>query len=386
MRLLVAAGATIALLASAGPASANHVTATLSATATLGKRVGNSWQVAVDWAITCNVPNALYFGNLSLVDQGSGESFYLGGTSTASGKSTASVPMKTTPRTLKPLLSSSCASSPDFHGSGNQPFLGNEVVVPVPSCDPDLLAKALREYEVAKDFYNAAVQDLRQAHEQMDRTLSEWAKQKAKKKLLKQALKEVALLLGEDAAAAASVVSFWVKIGVIINNIIFKVLPKLSESNKAFKAAKEDFERGEAWRKRAEASLDAALKQGPCIGDLRSRLDQALDEQRKQEAARALIETWENNGYLYLNPATGEVLDEAAALKEARKALEGGTRSLQARAGAATKPTTATRRQIEAAIAKITVAERIAERMGARVRRADDASETLRRKLRPLIR
>ena len=179
---------------------------------------------------------------------------------------------------------------------------------------------------------------------------------------------------------------FWVRIGLILNAIAFKVLPKLQESRKAFAEARKDMERGEAWRRRAEADLEAALKQGPCTGDLRKKLDQALDEQRRQQAARALIESWENNGYLYLNPATGEVLNEAAALREARKSLEGGQRSVQSRAAPTEPRITATRRQIEAAVANITVSQRLGDSVRSRVQRADAAAERLRTRLRPLIR
>jgi hypothetical protein len=318
------------LLALPGTAAADHVSATLAATAKLGQRVGNSWQVQVDWSITCiGTSSPLYFGNLSL-EESTGDSIYLGGTSGASGKSTVSVAMKTTPRRLKPLLKSSCASSSDFHGSRNPEFLGSEVTVPALSCDPDLLTKALREYETAKSFYNAAVQDLRQAHEQLDTSLTEAIKNKAKKKAVKAALKEAACCSAKTQRGVERTL-FWVKIGLILNTIAFKVAPKLRESQKAFDEAEKDMERGEAWRKRAEADLEAALKQGPCTGDLRKKLDQALDEQRRQRAARGLIESWENNGYLYLNPATGEALDEAEALREARRILEGAQRSMQSR-------------------------------------------------------
>ncbi len=380
--------AALVVFALPGTASADHVSATFTVSAKLGQRVANSWQVEVDWSITCTgASDPLYFGDLSLIEESTGDSFFLGGTAGPSGKSIASVPMKTSARRLKPRLNSSCGSSSGaLHGSGTSVVLGNEVTVPALSCDPNLLAKALREYETAKSFYNAAVQDLRQAHEQVDTTLTELAKAKAKKAALKAALKELIALLGEDAAAAASVVAIYVRIGLVINAIVFKVLPKLQESRKAFKEAREDFERAEAWRKRAEASLAAALRQGPCTGDLRAKLDQALDEQRRQAAARALIESWENNGYLYLNPATGEVLDEAAALREARRILEGGQRTAQSRVGQAAPRITATRRQMEAAVLKIDVAQRLTDTVRRRILRADAAAERLRMRLRPLIR
>ena len=381
--------AALVVLAVPGTASADHVSPTFTVTAALKERATRTlWRVEVQYTIVCNgTSSPLYFGDLSLDEQGgAGESIYLGGTAGPSGTSTAFVRMKNAPRVLRPHLKSACADSKTLHGSAIQDTYGSEVVVPALQCDPDLLAKALREYETAKSFYNAAVQDLRQAHEQLETTLAETAKAKAKQAALKAALKELIALLGEDAAAAASVVAIYVRIGLIINAIVFKVLPKLQESRKAFKEAREDMERGEAWRKRAEASLAAALRQGPCTGDLRAKLDQALDEQRRQAAARALIESWENNGYLYLNPATGEVLDETAALREARRILEGGQRTAQSRVGQAAPRITATRRQMEAAVLKIDVAQRLTDTVRRRILRADAAAERLRMRLRPLIR
>jgi len=372
----------------AATASANDISATYTATATLKERVGTSWRVEVRYAIVCNgTSSPLYFGNLSLDEQGSaGESFYLGGTAGSSGTSTVSVPMKDTPRVLKPHLKSACADSKTLHGSDFQDYYGNEVVVPALQCDPNLLAKALREYEVAKSFFNAAVQDLSHGEEGAKKALAEKLKTKALKKLVKKELKVALAVLSETLAEAASVVAVWVKIGVIVQKILLEVLPSLNETRKAFNEAEKDFQRGEAWRKRAEADLAAALAQGPCTGELRSKLDKALDLQRREQAARNLIEGWENNGYLYVNPATGETLDEAAAMKDARKALENGGRTLQSRVAALPKRLEATRRQMEASVARITRSEVLGERAGSRVERARAASERLRLRLRPLLR
>jgi hypothetical protein len=381
-------GAAVVALLLAAAASADHISATYSATATLGERVGNSWRVTVQWSIVCNgTSSPSYFGDLSLVEQGgAGQSFYLGGTAGASGTSTASIPMKDTPRVLKPRLKASCADSVTLHGSNTQEYFGSEVAVPALRCDPDLLAKALREYDVAESFYNAAIQDLRHADEKAKKTLLEKLKTKAFKKALKKELKLLIAVVSEDAAAAVSVVGAWVKIGVLIQKILLDVLPALNETRKRFNEAEKDFQRAGAWRERAEADLAAALKQGPCTGELRSKLDQALDEQRRQRAAHDLIDTWESNGYLYLNPATGETLDEAAALKEARRILDGSVRTPQSRSLSTPRRIMATRRQIQAALAKVTRSEVLGDRVQVRVQRADAAADRLRARLGPLIR
>ncbi len=352
----------------------------MTVTAALGERVGNARIVEVQWTIVCNgASDPLYFGNLNLDDQGSGESIYLGGVSSASGTTGVPVSMESTPRTLKPRLNASCAGE-DFHGSGTQEVFGNEVVVPALNCDPDLLEKALREYDTAASFYDAAVVTLQQAHEPSQTSLTELAKAKAKKKILKQGLKEAAILLGDDAVAIVKVGSFYIKIGSIIIVITFKVIPKIKDSRAAFKEAHGHMEDAEEWRLRAEADLAAALAAGPCTGELRGQLDQALDQQQKQEEARELIESWENNGYLYLNPATNELLDEKAALEQARRILAGGQSGARSRS-AEPRDMKANRRQINAAIAKIEVAQRLTDRVQTRVRRADAAAQQLRRGL-----
>lgn len=380
LRTGAALAATGVALVLAATASADHVSVELSAVAKLGERVGDSWRIEVEWAINCRgATSPRYFGDLNVLEQGGeGERFYLGGTFGPRGTTTLSVAMKESPRRLKPHMKSACGEgSGILHGSPFVEFLGNEVVVPALACDPDLLAKASREYEVSKSFYLAVGQDLRNIRQEAKKTIAEKLKEKGMKKAAKQALKDLLVLFSDDAAQAVSVTLWWVKIGVIVQKIVLEVLPRLNEIRKAHAEAHADFRRGEEWAKRARATLDAALRQGPCTGALRARLDAALDLQRREEAARALVESWENNGYLYINPATGETLDEAAALREARKALEGGGRTTQARGTATPRRITATKSQIQAAIARLTRAEALGDRVLARVRRSDAAAGRL---------
>jgi hypothetical protein len=388
MRLAVTACTVVVALALAGAASsqpANHVTATLAVSAALGKQTGErTWNVDVDWSITCNgATEALYFGDLNLVDQDSGERIYLGGISGKAGKDTASVTVKTKERHLKPLLKASCSSYPDLHGSGTQELLGNEVTVPLPSCDPDLLNKALREFATAKGFYDAGSKTLKEAHDEWVESRDDYLKESAEIGVEKAAGLKIVETLGADAVLVVEVTAFWVGIGVTIEEVALKLIPALKEVSKTFKEAKDFFEQGEKWTARAKADLKKALEAGPCLAPLEKKLDQALDAQRKQDAARSLIEGWENNGYLYVNPANGELLDEAAALRAARAILEG--RSTQARSQTA-KTVKANRRQILSAVAKLTNARAHNERARSSLKRADAAAQRLRTRLKPLLR
>jgi hypothetical protein len=51
------------------------------------------------------------------------------------------------------------------------------------------------------------------------------------------------------------VTAFWVGIGVMIEKVALKLIPSLAETRKAFREAREDFERGDAWTQRAKADL-----------------------------------------------------------------------------------------------------------------------------------
>lgn len=379
-------GAAALVLAFPPAGAADHVTATLSVSAQLGERVGNSWQVVVDWSITCNGANSpSYFGNLYL-DEDGGTPIYLGGTAGGSGRDTATVEATTVARHLKPRLKGSCTSNPDLHGSPTVELVGGEVVVPARACDPALLEKALREFATGRSFYDAGSADLRNAHDEWVDSRNEYVKESAEIGAEKAVgIKILHGLAGEEVLLAVEVTAFWVGIGVTIEEVLLKLIPALRETRAAFREAHEDFERGEQWTKRAEADLAAALAQGPCTPVTRDKLNRALAEQEAQDAARRLIDSWENNGYLYLNPATGELLDEAAALKAARNALT-AKRSTQARTTQARgRKVFANRRQVGAAVAKLTAARGLNERVRYRARNADAAAERLRSRLAALL-
>lgn len=116
----------------AAPAFAGHVTADPSAGARLGPRLGDrSWIVIVDWAIACTGPapgQASYTGNLRLEDPTTGETIYLGGTSSAAGTDRTPVARRPEPRALRPRITASCFDL--LHGSGTSSVAGDTVLVP----------------------------------------------------------------------------------------------------------------------------------------------------------------------------------------------------------------------------------------------------------------
>lgn len=134
--------AILALLALAlpVPSAADHVTASPSVAARLGKPIGDrSWEVVVDWGINCSgATTTSYGGNLYLVDQVTGEQMYMGGTFHGSGQSSPLVSRRATPRYVYPLIKSWCASSQvPLHGSPTIEVTGNVVEVPALGSDDD---------------------------------------------------------------------------------------------------------------------------------------------------------------------------------------------------------------------------------------------------------
>ena len=127
--------AVLALLALALPAqsAADHVTASPTASAHLGKEISDqTWEVVIDWAINCGgVTSATYGGDLGLVDQITREVIPLGGVFSASGQDSVYVGRRATPRYLFPQIKAWCASGPpELHGSGTVEGIGSVVEIP----------------------------------------------------------------------------------------------------------------------------------------------------------------------------------------------------------------------------------------------------------------
>ena len=86
------------------------------------------------------------------------------------------------------------------------------------------------------------------------------------------------------------------------------------------KESKKAAEEGQRLLEKALAELEAALKQAPAC--LEASRKAAADE-KLLDQAKAQIEAWESNGYLYRDPITSEALDYRAALQRALDRLKG---------------------------------------------------------------
>lgn len=123
------------LFALAWPAAspADHVTVKATASATLKQRVrSDAWRVEVRYVATCigDDRGLQFFGTISLVDEKTGESIYLGGISSESGKFTQNVESKPYWRRMRPLLKISCSAGEPRHGSAFIEVLGEVVLIP----------------------------------------------------------------------------------------------------------------------------------------------------------------------------------------------------------------------------------------------------------------
>jgi hypothetical protein len=129
--VVVAAG----LLVWPGAVAADHVTISLSVSATLKKLTPTSAHVKVSWGIACNGEGGddRYNGDLKLVDLANGEETYLGGVFSASGDSIALVGRRATRRRLRPHIKANCGKTDangTVHGSDTVEAVGPAVVIP----------------------------------------------------------------------------------------------------------------------------------------------------------------------------------------------------------------------------------------------------------------
>ena len=115
--------------------AADHVTISLSVSATIKKLTPSSAHVKVSWGIACNGEggDSRYSGNLKLVDLANGEEIYLGGVFSASGDSGALVGRRATRRRLRPHIKANCGKTDangTAHGSDTVEAVGPAVVIP----------------------------------------------------------------------------------------------------------------------------------------------------------------------------------------------------------------------------------------------------------------
>jgi hypothetical protein len=214
------------------------------------------------------------------------------------------------------------------------------------SCDGSLYGKAQREFDLADEFHKLGVKELAQAWATVKTFGVDYAKETAQIGLEKydalQALRTLSVHFFE--VVEVGVVALGVL--VTVEEITLKGIPLWADYVRDVTAAKEDLARGEAWAAKAKADMANA---SPCLDPIEGQLNKLLADQKRNDEARRIINTWENNGILYRNPISHELFNEAAALKHAKAQLTGGP-SKRPFARAAAKSVKANAAQVRGAI------------------------------------
>jgi hypothetical protein len=274
-------------------------------------------------------------------------------------------------------------------GGGPDSLSATNVISLTATCDPNLMAKALREYETATSFAQAGVKEINAAGRSLQGFGEDYAKESlevgGEKFTLLQILHSVDAGFELDLAQIAELTGVGVAIGVTLEELLFKFYPEYREYKSQSKAAQADFNRAKQWAARGAADLKTALAGGPCLDPVEGRLNKLLDDRDKEDKARRLIDSWEHSNSVYRDPASGDILDEAAALKRARAALRSGSsgRLLQA-VGVSTKAKL-TARQVRSAAGHLRTATAKHASAKSRIGHLRIASTTLRNGLRPLL-
>ena len=216
-------------------------------------------------------------------------------------------------------------------------------------CDPDALARAEREIDTGNSFAAASAKELKQAANEFTTFEADYAKEAgevgAEKASLLQAVKGLDAVLEAgpleayaDLEQATEVAGIYGAVIVTAEESYTKYYPAFKERSNLAKQADADLKRAEDWWARGKADLKVALAQGPCLGTTEDQLNKALADQERIDKEREKIESWENNGNLYVSPIDGELLQEDAALKLAGSILDGTVHEPRSR-NTGTQPT-----------------------------------------------
>ncbi len=224
-------------------------------------------------------------------------------------------------------------------------------------CDPDSYAKAQSEFALAEKLQAAADRELAEA-ENADEELHDETVKEGDTIALVSASANTALSLLEHFKYVTGYGAVAVEIAdalIAIVNLAEQVDLNNQNWSRLNDGARTDLEQAKTFTDRGDADLAAAFGGG--CPDPDQQLNKLLADQRRDDDARKLIESWENNGYLYRSPITHEALDQAAALTQAKTALaqaktalSGDPSNRRATDRAASASVTASTKELRAAI------------------------------------
>lgn len=242
----------------------------------------------------------------------------------------------------------------------------------VERCDPDAYQRAQSEYEAAERLERAADKDLIELRTEVEDFVKDYVKDSAEIVPEKLTALDILQRISEKASEYGEVGGVVLGVGITATQL------ELLGEHWAILSDSAEEESNLAKKLRAQAKLDfqRALT-GGCPDTVHNQIKKIEDEADLTEKAQALIDTWQNNGYLYVSPITHEVVDETTALKQAKAALTSGnpTSHLRAQDAARRTPSVkATASQLRTAIRYLDDALRLYGKARHQLDRLQDAT------------
>jgi hypothetical protein len=270
------------------------------------------------------------------------------------------------------LYCGSSPSSPQTLGSGS---------FKLERCDPGAYNKAQSEFAEAAKLQALGEKELAQSKQGLEDFAKDFVKESveigAEKSVLLKALK-LAISHGPVVVikVAASI------IGTIVAAQQFEVA--WQDYARLANGAKDDFALAQLFTDKANADLKRG---GPCLDPIDGQLNKLLKDQKREDAARRIIDGWENNGYQYVSPISHELVDENTALKQAKAALTAGKQATDAtaKASASQRSVTATAAQLRTAIHYIDQALGIDRRIRRQLAHLESATKKAVTRLKALL-
>lgn len=210
---------------------------------------------------------------------------------------------------------------------------GAEQVIGSPSitltkCDPNGYTRAQHEFDAASALLDSGTKNLIEADQQLVQFVKDYLHDVVEiapeKYDALQVLQEISTHVAEVGEVGGVVVGLSITAEQL--ELLRKDYVRLSA------AAQADFKQAQRLTTLGKADLNKALAAKGCLDPIEGQLNKLLADQKRDGDAHALIDTWDNNGYLYVSPSTHELVDEATALKQAKAALTRRHAGIRARA------------------------------------------------------
>lgn len=246
------------------------------------------------------------------------------------------------------------------------------------NCDPNLYSKAQHEYDTADSWTKLGDKELTDARRDLLKFAKDFAKESVK--------------IGLEKYDLLNVLKLVVSHGPVVVVEIAAALAGLSITAEQLDLAWQDYARVTAQAdtdfKQAKLLTDRAdtdfANARPCLDPIEGQLNTLLADQKRTSEARRIIDKWENNGTLYRNPITHELVEEAAALKQAEAQLAAAP-AKRPLAKTAAKSVKANAAQLRAAIKYLNTAQRHDRTTRADLARVTAADATALTRLKALL-